>query len=97
MKKFTASRLSSGNFFFPVRITLDERGVTLRIPSFFSGDEKTIPYSRISSVDVNTPMIGFSDIKINTTGEGAIAAHGFYKSEVKEIKEFVLEKIHSNT
>lgn len=92
--KITASRLSSGNFIFPVSLIFDERGVTLRVPSFFSGDEKTIPYSRISSVDVNVPMIGFSDIKINTTGEGAIVAHGFYKSEVKKMKETVLSKIH---
>jgi hypothetical protein len=94
MKTYTASRLSSDNKIFPCKISVDDRGVTLRIPSLFSGEEKTIPFSRISSVDVITPMIGYSDIRINTTGEGAISAHGFTKNEVMELKEIILEKIH---
>ena len=76
------------------KISIDERGVTLKMPSLFSGEEKTIPFSRISSVDVVCPFIGYSDIKINTTGEGAIIAHGFSKAEVMEMKEVILEKIH---
>ncbi|MEO8147942.1 MAG: PH domain-containing protein [Bacteroidia bacterium] len=92
MEKFTASRLTSGNKMFPLVITIDEIGVTLKMPSLFSGSEKTIPFSRISSVNIDCPLIGFSTIIIETTGEGSIRAHGFTKKEVLKMKELMLSK-----
>jgi len=67
--------------------------VTFKVPSFFSGDEKTIPFSRISSVNIDCPFVGYSTIIIETTGEGSIEADGFTKSEVKRIKALILENI----
>jgi len=93
MKKYTAARLSEGNKVFPIEILIDDSGITLKHPGLFSGQEKTIPFSRVSSVDVETPLIGFSTIIIQTTGEGKIEAHGFNKSEVVEMKKTILEKI----
>jgi hypothetical protein len=93
MDIFIASRLTAGNKLFPAKIIIDQNGVTLKIPGFFSGNEKTIPYTRISSVDINCPLVGFSTISIETTGEGSIKAHGFTKSEVTRIKELILAKI----
>ncbi|MDB5225989.1 MAG: hypothetical protein JWN78_182 [Bacteroidota bacterium] len=92
---YTASRLTEGNKIFPSKIILDDNGVTFRVPSFFSGKETTIPYSRISSVNVESPFIGFSTIIIETTGEGNISVHGFSKEEVKAMKEFLLRKVNS--
>ncbi len=94
-KEYSASRLTEGNKIFPNKIILDDNGVTFRVPSAFSGEETTIPYSRISSVNVNTPFVGYSDIIIETTGEGKIEVHGFSKAEVIEMKQLILEKIHS--
>lgn len=95
MKKFTASRLVGGNRIFPTSIIIDDIGVTVKIPSFFSGKEQTTPYSRISSVNIDCPFIGYSTIIIETTGEGHINAIGFLKSEVKEMKELILLKINN--
>ncbi|MEI2758754.1 MAG: PH domain-containing protein [Bacteroidia bacterium] len=95
MKEYKASRMSKGNKVLPNKIRIDNDGITFRIPGVFSGEEKTIPFSRISSVEVNTPLVGFSSITINTTGEGAIVATGFYKEDVLEIKKIVLEKINT--
>lgn len=92
MEKFKASRLTSGNRICPSVITVDKTGVTIKIPSLFSGREKTIPFSRISSVNIDCPLIGFSSIVIKTTGEGAINAHGFLKKEVLRMKELILSK-----
>ncbi len=92
MEKFTASRLTSGNKIFPSVITIDSIGVTIKMPSLFSGSEKTIPFSRISSINIDCPLIGFSKIIIETTGEGAITAHGFTKKEVLRMKEIILSK-----
>lgn len=93
MSNYTASRLSEGNKLFPITIMIDELGVTLKHPGLFSGQEKTIPFSRVSSVDVDSPLVGYSTIIIQTTGEGEIVAKGFTKSEVEEMKKLILEKI----
>lgn len=95
MEIFIASRLTTGNRIFPSKIIVDELGVTLRIPGLFSGNEKTVPYTRIASVDIMCPFIGFSTVVIETTGEGRIKAQGFTKSEATRIKELVLAKINS--
>jgi hypothetical protein len=93
MKIYTASRLTDGNRIFPTRIIIDDSTVTFKIPSLFSGKETTIPFSRISSVNIDSPFIGFSTIIIETTGEGQIIAKGFTKSEVIEMKELILSKM----
>ncbi len=93
MDEFTASRLTTGNRIFPSKIIIDEVGVTLKDRGLFSGKEKTIPFSRISSVDFDCPFIGYSTIIIETTGEGQIRLNGFTMSEVKEIKNLILNKI----
>lgn len=72
MEIFMASRLTAGNKIFPSEISIGPRGVTLKIPGLFSGNEKTVPYTRISSVDISSPLVGFSTIVIETTGEGSI-------------------------
>ena len=93
MKTYTASHLSEGNKIFASKITIDDKGLTLKIPGFFSGKESTVLYNHISAVDIESPMIGFSTIFIETTGEGKITAHGFTKAEVKEMKELILSKM----
>ncbi|MEI6061997.1 MAG: PH domain-containing protein [Bacteroidota bacterium] len=93
METFIASRLTQGNKIFPSKIIIDQLGVTLKIPGLFSGNEKTVPYSRIASVDIICPFVGYSTIIIETTGEGNIESHGFTKSEVKRMKELILGKI----
>ncbi|HCY40649.1 MAG TPA: hypothetical protein DHV48_04735 [Prolixibacteraceae bacterium] len=93
METYTASRLTEGNRIFTSKIIIDDLGVTFRVPSLFSGNERTIPFNRISSVDIDSPLIGYSTIIIETTGEGQIRAHGFTRTEVKEMKRKILEKI----
>jgi len=93
MKTFIASRLSEGNKTFPIKIIIDGKGVTIKHPGLFSGNEETVPFSKISKVDVDVPMIGYSTITIHSMGHGDISAHGFTKAEVNEMKELILEKI----
>lgn len=83
--KITASRLSKGNKLFPAEIHIEEAGLTVKIPGFFGGKSTFLSYNDISSVSVDTPMIGYSTIKFNAHGEKVIA-HGFTKSEVNQVK-----------
>ncbi len=93
MHTYKASRISEGNKIFPCKITIHDKGITLKIPSLFSGKESTVTYNHISAVDIESPMIGYSTIYIETTGEGKITAHGFTKAAVTEMKEMILAKM----
>ena len=93
MNTYTASRLTGGNRLFPCKVIIDDSAVTLRNPNLFSGKEKTILYKRISAVNIDCPIIGFSKIIIESTGEGKIEANGFTKREVTEMKELILSKM----
>lgn len=89
MKTFEASRLSEGNKIFPAKISIDEFGVTLKIPGFLGGKEKTLSYLDISSVNIDTPMVGYSKITFRTIGFDQIYATGFSKADAVEIKQMV--------
>ncbi len=84
--KFVASRLSSGNKIFPAEIYVEPTGITIRIPGLFSGETKQFDYHHIASVEIDTPLVGFSSITIFAGGT-MMAANGFTKTEVKQIKE----------
>lgn len=84
--KFVASRLSSGNKLFPTEIYLDPTGVTIKIPGLFSGETKHFDYEHIASVEIDTPLIGYSKLSIFAGGT-MMEANGFTKAEVKQIKE----------
>lgn len=93
MKTFEASRLSEGNKVFPAKIDIDNFGVTLKIPGLLGGKEKTLSYQQISSVSIDTPMVGYSKITFDTLGFDRIVATGFSKADAQEIKQMVQQGI----
>jgi uncharacterized membrane protein YdbT with pleckstrin-like domain len=93
METFIACRLTNGNRFFRSKISIDELGVTLKDPRLFSREEKTIPFDKISAVNIDCPFAGFSTISIETTGEGKISSQGFTSYKVKRMKNLILNKI----
>ena len=84
--KFKASRLSAGNKIFPDEIYLEPTGISIKIPGLFSGEIKQFDFNHIASVEIDTPLIGYSSIKIFAGGT-MMSANGFTKAEVKQIKE----------
>ena len=92
MEIFNESRLFADNKLFPPAIIIDHNDIAFKIPGLFNGDEKTIPYSHIKSVEINCPVLGFSSILIETTSVGMIKASGFSKYNVKRMKDLILEK-----
>lgn len=92
MSKFKTSRLSNGNLLFPIEIILSNN-ITIKTPNLISNNERVILFSRVSSVSVSTPVIGFSSITIETNGESLVLIHGFYKREVEEISKLILNKM----
>ena len=69
---FTASRWTSGNFFFPVRIEVSQERVTRIKPRLFGSDEESIPLPKVASVNIKTGLI-WADILIESSGGGRLA------------------------
>lgn len=92
-KVFSASRLTSGNRFLPTRILIDEVGVTIIEPGIFNDSQTTIPFSRIASIDVDCPLIGYSSISLVTSGEGNFRVNGFTQNEVEEMKALIFKNL----
>ena len=90
IRTFTASRVSKGNVIFPPTITFDDNGLTVRCPFVFSGKSTYIPYPSVSSVHIDTPIIGFSTISFYAFGN-QVSIHGFWESEVKEMQRIIAE------
>jgi PH (Pleckstrin Homology) domain-containing protein len=88
--KFTASRLSEGNKVFPAEIHLEENSIEIKVPGLFSGDSKYLNYEDITSIEVDSPMIGFATLRLFTTGT-KVEVHGFSKSDIKEIRKIIDE------
>ena len=86
---YKASRISESNMLFPPTITFDEDGVTVVFPFIFSGKTTYIPYSKISSVHIETPIVGFSTISFDAFGN-TVSIHGFLQSEVIEMKQIII-------
>jgi phage gp45-like len=89
--KFTASRLSEGNKAFPVEIHLEEDNIEIKKPGVFSGESKYLNYEDITSIEVDSPMIGFSTVRLFLNGN-KVEVHGFSKNDVKEIRKMIDEK-----
>jgi hypothetical protein len=84
-----------GSILTPDIIIISDDGVTYkkRHKILITVEEKTIQYSRISSVEINTSLIG-TTIKINSNGGCGddIVAHKFTLSDAKEIKRLILNQ-----
>ncbi len=92
-KIYQASRLSSGNFFFPCRIELDDEGVKIIFPGLFRSNENLVPYSNIATISLSTPLIGFTTITFNVQGVNTLV-HGFRVAEAREIQKFIQGKVN---
>ena len=89
-RTYTASRISEGNVLFPPTIIFDDNGVTVRCPFIFSGKSTYISYSCISSVHIETPIVGFSTISFYAFGT-QVSIHGFLKAEAIEMRQIIID------
>jgi len=88
MKTFETSRLVSGNRVFPTKIEILTNKLVITKPGVFSKTEKTIPFSKIVSVMVKTPLLNFSSVSITTETE-TIKIEGLSKNEAIEIRDSI--------
>ena len=86
---FTASRLTSGNLFFPVRIEVNQNRVTRIKPRLFGSNEESIAIPKVASVNIQTGLL-WSDIRIDSSGgSNPIESHGHPKGDAQAIRALI--------
>lgn len=86
---FSASRWTTGNFFFPTRIEVNPERVLRIKPRMFGSNEESIAIQKVASVNISTGVM-FSNIRIDSTGgTNPILSHGHSKSDARRIRELV--------
>lgn len=85
-KTYKSSRWSSGNLFFPDRLTLASDGLHFRKGALFGSEEENISYRAIASLKVNNGVF-LSDLTVETSG-GSQPVHlnGLWKTAAREIQ-----------
>ena len=87
--EFVASRLTEGNFLFPVRIVITPQRVSRVKPRMFGSEEESIPMSKVASVNIKTGIV-WSDVRIDSTGgSNPITSHGHTKSDAREMRDLI--------
>ncbi|MBI3406694.1 MAG: hypothetical protein HY046_14670 [Acidobacteria bacterium] len=86
---FQASRWTSGNMIFPVRIEVTPQHVSRIKPRMFGADEESIAIHKVASVNIRIGII-WSDIRIDSSGgSNPITSHGHRKGDAKEIRNLI--------
>ena len=86
---FKASRWTSGNRIFPVRIEVTRDRVTRIKPRLFGSNEESIAIAKVASVNIETGLI-WSDIRIDSSGgSNPIVSHGHRKGDAREIRALI--------
>jgi len=92
---FTASRLTSGNLLFPVRIEVNQNRVTRIKRRLFGSSEESIAIQKVASVNIQTGLV-WSDIRIDSAGgSNPIVSHGHRKEDARAIRDLI-ERFQKN-
>ncbi len=88
-QEYKSSRWSSGNFFFPDRLTVAEDGLHFRKGALFGSQEEHINYRAIASLRINNGIF-LATMDIETSGGSQpIHVNGLWKSAAREIQAAV--------
>ena len=86
---FTASRWTSGNLLFPVRIEVNQDRVTRTKSRLFDSNEESMAISKVASVNIQTGFM-WSDIRIDSSGgSNPIVSHGHSKADARAIRDLI--------
>jgi hypothetical protein len=76
-----------------VRAVVTDRRVAVKVPQFLGNDERSVPYSNITSVDLDTGLVN-KRLTLQTAGQTYhIEAHEPGKDEVRDAIRFIRQKI----
>ena len=86
---FTASRWTTGNLFFPVRIEITPQHVSRIKPHLVGSEDESIAMAKVASVSIRTGLI-WSTIRIDSSGgTDPITSRGHSKQDARRIRELI--------
>ena len=86
---FRASRLSSGNRFFPTQVLITPTSVVHYTPELVGRKEHSIHLAHVASVSIDTNLF-FSNVLIETSGGTApVSCHGHRKADAVRMKQLI--------
>jgi len=86
---FKASRWTSGNLIFPVRIEVTQDRVTRIKPRLLGSNEESIAISKVASVNIETGLL-WANIRIDSSGgSNPIVSHGHRKGDARAIRALI--------
>jgi hypothetical protein len=86
---FRASRLSRGNFLFPIQVAVSPTSIVHYKPEAFGGREQSIHMAHVASVVVDRNLF-FSDVMIESSGGASpVRCHGHRKADAVEMKRLI--------
>jgi len=86
---FRASRLSSGNRFFPTQVLITPTSVVHYTPELVGLKEQSIHLAHVASVSIDTNL-WFSNVLIETSGGAKpVACHGHRKADAVRMKQLI--------
>lgn len=92
---FTASRFTSGNLFFPVRIEINQERITRVKPKLIGSHEESIAISKVASVSIETGLL-WSTIRIDSEGgSNPILSRGHAKGDARRVRDLI-EQLQKN-
>lgn len=91
---FKASRWTSGNLFFPLRIEVTPQRVSRIKPRLIGSNEESISIGQVASVAIQTGLF-FATVKIDSTGgTDPIVSHGHRKHDAVQIRDLIEQFQH---
>ena len=86
---FAASRWTSGNHLFPLRIEVTPERVSRIKPHLIGSEEESIPIAQVASVRIRTGLI-WATVQIDSTGgTNPIVSHGHRKEDARRIRDLI--------
>ena len=88
-QQYRSSRLTSGNFWFPDTISVDEDGVHYEKRRMLGSTEEVVNFRHIASVRVQNGIF-FATIRIETAGGSQpVIIQGLRKGDAKVVREAI--------
>lgn len=81
---FTSSRLTTGNTFFPITVTIDNHNLYYSKGFVIGRSWISVPITGIASVNLMNRIV-FSDVIVETKGGRILNLSGFTHSDAKRI------------
>jgi len=86
---FTASRWTSGNHLYPLRIEVTRERVSRIKPHLIGSEEESISIPQVASVRIRTGLI-WATVQIDSTGgTNPIVSHGHRKEHARRIRDLI--------